>query len=87
MNGHHEMPDPGAEMAPRQLVRAIEEWAASHGYTSETAIASGEYAKVVVRDPANGSTYTTIPNAHRGRRLRRDQVRYTIQHLNRNWRT
>ena len=86
MNGHPEMPDPGTEMAPRQLVKEIEEWAVSQGYTSETASASSEYGKVVVRDPADGSTYTTIPNAHRGRRLRRDQVRYAIQNLNTNWR-
>jgi len=48
--------------------------------------ASGEYGKIVVRDPNDGSTYTLIPNAHHGRRLRRDQVRYTVGTLNKNWR-
>jgi hypothetical protein len=86
MNGHPEMPDPGVEMRPRDLIRAIEEWAAGQGYTTEVTSAAREAGKVVVRDPTDGSTYTTIPNAHRGRRIRRDQVRYAIQHLNRNWR-
>jgi hypothetical protein len=86
MNGHPEMPDPGVEMRPRELVKAIEKWAASQGYTTEATRAAGEAGKVVVRDPANGSTYTTIPNPRSGRRLGKDQVRYTVQHLNRNWR-
>ena len=52
MNGHPEMPDPGVEMTPRQLVEAMEDWAAGQGYTSETTSAGNEDAKVVVRDPA-----------------------------------
>jgi len=86
MNGHPQMPDPGREMTPGELCKAIEDWAARQDYTSETSSAASEYGKVVVRDPANGSTYTTIPNAHKGRKLRRDQVRYTVRNLNNNWR-
>jgi len=86
MNGHPEMPNPGVAMRPSELIKAIEEWATSQGYTTESSSAASEAGKVVVRDPADGSTYTTIPNPRRGRRLCRDQVRYTVQHLNRNWR-
>jgi hypothetical protein len=38
-----------------------------------------------VTDQQGGSTKTTIPNAHHGRRLPQDQVRYTVQRLNNNW--
>ena len=65
MNGHPEMPYPGTEMAPRELVKAIEDWAAEQGTSTEPAGASSEYGKVVVRDPADGSTSVTIPNATR----------------------
>jgi hypothetical protein len=69
-------------MTPKELVKEICEWAVRQGYTYETAEASSEYGKVVVRDPKDGSTYTTIPNPHRGRRLRQDQVQYTVRNLN-----
>jgi hypothetical protein len=86
MNSHPAMPIPPDEPTPEALRRASQEWAVSQGYTYEFAPARSEYGKIVVRDPADGSTYTTIPNAHHGRRLRQHQVRYTIQDLNRNWR-
>jgi hypothetical protein len=80
------MPTPEGEMRPGELVKEIEEWAVSQGYTHEFTKARSEYGKMVVRDPDDGSTYTTIPNAHRGKKLRRDQVRYTVRGLNSNWR-
>jgi hypothetical protein len=83
---HPEMPVPQAEMTPQKLRAEIEQWAVSQGFTYESSDAASEYGKIVVRDPSNGSTYTTIPNPHRGRRLRLDQVRYTVRNLNRNWR-
>jgi hypothetical protein len=86
MNGHPEMPVPQEEMSPAELLEAIKEWAVEQGYTYEEDESSSEYGKIVVRDPNNGATYTTIPNAHKGRRLRRDQVRYAVRNLNRNWR-
>jgi hypothetical protein len=86
MNGDHpEMPDPKCEMRPRELLDAIKGWASGQGFTTEVMPSTNEYAKVIVRDPADGATYALIPNAHQGRRLRRDQVRYTIHHLNHNW--
>jgi hypothetical protein len=80
------MPIPARELTPAELVEEIEDWAVAQGYTYEVVKARSEYAKVVIRDPNDGSTYTTIPNAHRGRKLRQDQVRYTIRNLNNNWR-
>jgi hypothetical protein len=86
MADHPEMPDPGREMTPKELLGEIEEWAIANGLTYESSEAASEYGKIVVRDPNDGSTYTTIPNAHKGKRLRLDQVRYTVRNLNRNWR-
>jgi hypothetical protein len=80
------MPVPPGEPTPGDLLEAIKEWAVAQGYTYEAAEARSEFAKIVVRDPNDGSTYTTIPNAHRGRKLRQDQTRYTIRNLNNNWR-
>jgi hypothetical protein len=85
MNGHAVMPDPRTEMRPQDLVKAIEDWAAAQGYSTEVTSASSEYAKVIVRDTAGGSTRALIPNAHHGRRLRRHQVRYVVQEINTNW--
>ena len=86
MNGHPAMPVPQGELTPAELLREIQDWAVGQKYTYETSKARKESAKIVVRDPKNGSTYTTIPKAHRGRKLRRDQVQYTVQNLNTNWR-
>jgi hypothetical protein len=86
MNGHPVMETPAGEPTPKELLERIEQWAATQGYTHESTRARSEYAKIVVRDPNDGSTYTTIPNAHRGRKLRQDQVRYTVRNLNNNWR-
>jgi len=86
MNAHPPMPIPQGELTPRELRRKIEAWAAAQGYTCESIRARSEFYKIVVRDPDGGHTYTTVPNAHRGRRLRQDQVRYTVRDLNNNWR-
>jgi hypothetical protein len=86
MNGHPAMPIPAGQLTPRELLEEIKRWAVAQGYTYEDAKAHSEFARIVVRDPKDGSTYTTIPNAHQGRRLRPDQVRYTIRNLNNNWR-
>ena len=86
MNGHPPMPVPPDEPTPGELVEEVKRWAVAQGYTYEVAKARSEYTKVVVRDPNDGSTYTTVPNAHQGRKLRQDQVRYTVRNLNNNWR-
>jgi hypothetical protein len=80
------MPIPREEMTPGALQKAIEAWAVDQGLTYETTEASSEYGKIVVRGPEETSTYTTIPNPHKGRKLRKDQVRYTVANLNKNWR-
>jgi hypothetical protein len=85
MNGRPKMPVPSGELSPRELCRRIADWAASQGYSYEEVPHGSEYAKVFVRDPAGGETFTTVPNAHHGRKLRRDQVRYTVQAVNNNW--
>ncbi|MCI0455550.1 MAG: hypothetical protein L0Z62_01055 [Gemmataceae bacterium] len=79
------IPVPGKELTPRQLAAHIEEWATEQGYQFELSVHSSEFGKVTVRDPVGGATTTIIPNAHHGRRLRKDQVRYVVQRLNANW--
>jgi hypothetical protein len=86
MNAHPQRPIPQGELTPTELRDEIGRWAVGHGYTYETTPARSEAWKVVVRDPNDGTTYTTIPKAHHGRRLRHDQVRYTVRNLNSNWR-
>ena len=86
MNAHPPMPIPQGELTPDQLRQEIDSWATGQGYTCESTPARSEAWKVVVRDPNGGHTYTTIPNAHHRKRLRQDQVRYTVRNLNNNWR-
>jgi hypothetical protein len=79
------MQNPNREMAPQELVAAIEEWAARHGYMTTFRPSGKEYGRVVVQDPAGGSTFADVPNAHHGRRLRKDQVRYVVRDINGHW--
>jgi hypothetical protein len=81
-----QMPVTGEELSPRELCAKIEEWAQGQGYECEFSPHAKEFCKVMIRSPDGEFTNNTIPNAHRGRRLRRDQVRYVIQRLNSNWR-
>lgn len=70
-----QMPVPQGELSPRELLKEIEEWAENQGYETTFHATRNESGKVVVTDPDGGSTFTNVPNAHRGRRLRKDQVR------------
>ncbi len=83
--GRAHMPLPQGEMTPQQLVDLIQDWAEAQGYEFETTPHASEFVKIAVVDPNGGYTGTVIPNAHRGRRLRRDQIRYVIQKLNSRW--
>jgi hypothetical protein len=85
MANRPEMPVPAGELTPQALCDAIRDWGASHGYTYQQQPHASEFAKVIVSDPAGGQTFTTVHNAHRGRRLRRDQVRHVVRNLNKNW--
>jgi hypothetical protein len=80
------MPVPRKELTPRQLAAHIEEWSTAQGYRFKLSAHGSEFGKVTVRDPAGGFTTTIIPNAHHGKRLRKDQVRYVVQELNNGWR-
>ena len=86
MNGHSTMRVPAEELAPRQLASRIRQWAERQGYEFELAPHASEFGYVTVRDPRGEYTTTLIPNAHHGRRLRRDQVRYVVQEINKSWR-
>ncbi|MBY0527168.1 MAG: hypothetical protein K2R98_27480 [Gemmataceae bacterium] len=86
MANRPQMPVPGGELSPQAVCDAIRDWAESHGCTFQQLPHAGEYAKVIVRVPGSGTSFTTVHNAHRGRRLRRDQVRYAVGNLNKNWR-
>lgn len=79
------IPLPSGELRPQELCDRIRQWAESHGFEYELLPHASEFGIVIVRDPANGSTGTTIPNSHRGRRLRQDQIRYVVQKLNLRW--
>jgi hypothetical protein len=79
------MPVPRGELTPQQLADRIRRWAEGLGYAYQLRPHSSEFGTVRVDDPADGHTSVVIPNAHHGRRLRRDQVRYTVQRLNANW--
>jgi hypothetical protein len=79
------MPVPPGEMSPQELCDRIRNWAVSVGYEFELLPHGSEFGVTLVRDPAGGSTRATVPKAHKGRRLRRDQVRYTVGDINRYW--
>jgi len=79
------MPVPAGELSPRQLAGRIRDWAEAQGYTFTQGARASEFAKVLVQDPNGGETWTTIPNAHQGRRLRKDQIRYVVQQINNRW--
>jgi hypothetical protein len=87
MNGHPPMPVPKRELTPRELAARIKHWAEGEGYEVTFAPHASEYKKVTVRDPQGNHTTTVIPNAHHGRRLRKDQVRYVVQEINNGWRS
>jgi hypothetical protein len=80
------MPVPAGELTPEELCECVRQWAESQGYEFELGPHASEFGKIRVRDPAGGFTNNTVPNPHRGRRLRRDQVRYVVQKLNNRWR-
>jgi len=86
MASRPKMPVPVAEVTPQELSDLIRQWSTDNGYEFEFALHASEFGKVVVRDPAGGFSTTTIPNPHHGRRLRRDQARYTVRDLNNSWR-
>ena len=66
------MPAPLREYTPAELARVAE----AHGYTVEPA------AKESYKVSGGGLPQpVSIPNPHRGRRLRRDQVRYVLRQL------
>jgi hypothetical protein len=79
------MPVPPGELSPQQLADRIRDWAASQGYRYSLGPHASEFGTVRVSDPAGGHTTAVIPNAHHGRRLRKDQVRYTVRDLNSHW--
>ena len=85
MASRPKMPVPTDGVAPQALCRSIREWAEQRGFRFEQLAHAAEFAKIRVYDPADGSTTTVVPNAHRGRRLRKDQARYTVQFLNTHW--
>ena len=86
MANRPKMPAPSRDMAPQELTDLIREWAAAQGYAASQAPHATEFAKIVVKDPNGGFTWSVIPNAHQGRRIRRDQVRYVVQQINTRWR-
>ncbi|HKI34940.1 MAG TPA: hypothetical protein VKA46_23995 [Gemmataceae bacterium] len=86
MNGHPLMPVPTEELPPRRLAARLKQWAESQGYEFELSSHASEFGKVTLRDPDGNFTTTVIPNPHRGRRLRKDQVRYVVQEINNSWR-
>jgi len=79
------MPVPAGEMLPRELAERIRAWAAGHGYNCHQGAHASEFAKMTVGDSAGKQTTTVIPNAHHGRRLKKNQVRYTVKGVNDNW--
>ena len=80
------LPVPPGEMAPQDLCDRILEWAQRMGFGFSQSPHASEYAKVLVYDPRGGHSGATVPNAHKGRRLKKHQVRYTVNHINHNWR-
>jgi hypothetical protein len=86
MADHPKMPVPAQELTPQQLADRIRRWAESQEYEYQLGPHATEFGIVRVIDPAGGHTSVVIPNAHHGRKLRKDQVRYVVQRLNANWR-
>jgi hypothetical protein len=80
------MPVPSGELTPQQLADRIRDWATDQGYQFMQGPHAIEFGKVVVQDPNGEQTWTTIPNPHHGRWLRKDQVRYVVQQINNRWR-
>jgi hypothetical protein len=79
------MPVPSGELTPQQLADRIRQWAKSQGYTYKLDAHGSEFGKVTLHDPAGGRTTAVIPNAHKGRRLKKHQIRYTVHDLNTHW--
>jgi hypothetical protein len=79
------MPVPAGEMTPKEICARIRKWAEAQGYVFDSRDAASEYAKIVILDPAGGHTNTGVHNAHHGRRLRKDQIRFIVRNLNDNW--
>lgn len=79
------MPVPPGELTPQELCDRIRAWAERQGYEFDLRAHATEYGVVTVRDPQGGFTISSVPNAHHGRRIRRDQVRYVIHKLNTRW--
>lgn len=86
-NGRPQMPVPQGEMMPQELADSIRNWATDQGYDFELRPHASEFGKVVIRDPTGGYTTTTIPKAHQGRRLKKNQVRYPVKEINNGWRS
>ncbi len=85
MADHPKMPVPQGDLSPQQLADGIRDWAVGHGYAVTQESHASEFCKVVVRDQAGELTRATIPNAHHGRRLQRQQIRYVVQQINNRW--
>lgn len=77
---------PLGQLMPHDLCEEIRHWAEAQGYLYHLRSHGTEYGVIVLEDLTGWHTYTTIPNAHKGRRLRKDQVRYCVQNLNNRWR-
>lgn len=80
------MPVPEGDLTPAELRDAIASWAEQQGYEAVFRLGRNEYGIIVLHAPDGAVTTTTIPNAHRGRRLRRDQIRYVVKKVNTSWR-
>jgi len=85
-NGRPQMPVPSGELRPQELLALIQQWALDEGLQFRAMPHATEFAKVEIHSGDGGWTFASIPNAHRGRRLRRDQVHYVVQQLNARWR-
>ena len=76
---------PRGEWRPQELCDFIRRWAENQGYDFVQEDHACEFAKVTIRDADGSHTTTVVPNAHHGRRLKRHQVRYTVQGVNNHW--
>ena len=79
------MPVPAREMTPQEVADLIRDWAVGQGYEYQMTPHASEFGKIIVRDPNGGRTITVIPNAHHGRRLKKNQARYTVKGINDHW--
>ncbi len=75
---------PQGELTRRELCDQIMDWATQQGLECLVKEHASEFAKVTVHDPDGGHTATVIPNVHKGRRLKKHQIRYVIKDLNKN---